>query len=236
MTDHYKEYIDKNDMTAYYVKSVEKTQQQIMLESLLKLKIHKKKIKNIADLACGAGTLSMHLKKIYKDARFMLMDYSKKAITLAMKINAGTDGFEYCVGNIDKVPYNDNSFDLVFCWQTLLIMEDPEKAVAEMLRICKPGGAVFISSLFNTECDVDLETKITDHTKLFGETCYRTWCTKTVEKWFKNRYELIDFKAFDKITYDGRGLGTHTTETKDNCFLQISGGMLMNWGFLIIYK
>jgi SAM-dependent methyltransferase len=41
----------------------------------------------------------------------------------------------------------DDSFDLVFCRSAVHHFPRPERAVAEMARVCRPGGRVVISDL-----------------------------------------------------------------------------------------
>ena len=44
--------------------------------------------------------------------------------------------------------YPDNSFDRVFAPSVLSVIPDPEEAVAEMLRVCKPDGYVCVVGHF----------------------------------------------------------------------------------------
>ena len=55
---------------------------------------------------------------------------------------SGLDSYEY--QNMEKLTYPDNSFDIVHCRNALDHTKDAPAAVKEMLRICKPGGKVFI--------------------------------------------------------------------------------------------
>lgn len=48
------------------------------------------------------------------------------------------------VGNILLSPFVDNSFDLVYNSSTIEHISDWETAFSEMVRICKPGGIIFI--------------------------------------------------------------------------------------------
>ena len=51
-------------------------------------------------------------------------------------------GAEY--QDMEKLTYPDASFDIVLCRNALDHTKDALAAVKEMLRICKPGGKVFI--------------------------------------------------------------------------------------------
>lgn len=46
--------------------------------------------------------------------------------------------------DMEKLSYQDNYFDIVCCINALDHTTDAYKAVEEMIRICKPGGYVFI--------------------------------------------------------------------------------------------
>ncbi|TLD96477.1 class I SAM-dependent methyltransferase, partial [Helicobacter jaachi] len=70
---------DKHLAKQYYAKSVQKTEQQKALESLLLDSINVGKLDanaplRIADLACGGGTLSFHLAHLFPNAHFYLLD------------------------------------------------------------------------------------------------------------------------------------------------------------------
>ena len=71
---------DKELAKAYFTKSINKTEQQKALESLLLEAINKGILdKNapykIVDLACGGGTLSYHLASFFPNATFVLLGY-----------------------------------------------------------------------------------------------------------------------------------------------------------------
>lgn len=122
--DGYLRLIEANQEHAkeYYLKSLNKTEQQKMLEELLLQNntLDFQASYKIADLACGGGTLSYHLAKIFPNAIFYLVDYNKKAIELAQEVNKENHKrFNYYVGDMRKLPLQKDSFDLVFCWQAL---------------------------------------------------------------------------------------------------------------------
>ena len=133
-------------------------------------------------------------------------------------------------------------FDYVFCWQTLSFLEEPQKALMELIRITKANGKIYLSSLFNLDHNVDLYTKVYDHTRESSKNgfamTYNTFSAYTIEKWIKNKVEkftihkfIIDIDIFPPPL----GIGTYTKKLENvNERLQISGGMLMNWGILEI--
>lgn len=48
-------------------------------------------------------------------------------------------------GSITALPYADASFDLVCAFDVVEHVEDDQKAVEELIRVCKPGGLVYVT-------------------------------------------------------------------------------------------
>jgi ubiquinone/menaquinone biosynthesis C-methylase UbiE len=126
---------------------------------------------------------------------------------------------------------------------TLSWLENAEKALDQLTRITKPGGRIYLSSLFNLEHDVDLFTKIVDHSSNqeneIIEANYYTYSGKTIAKWLNQKVRQIKFYPFNPsidFNYEGRGIGTYTVNTELGKKLQISAGLLMNWAVLEIEK
>ena len=235
--------IDKELTEEYFKKSLEKTEQQKMLESLLLKDEVFLSALNIADIACGGGTLSYHLAHINTKANFNCVDLLDEALEIAKKINEKfLNRFCFKKDNIYNLSIEDNFFDVTFCWQTLLALDDPKQALYELIRITKIGGKIYISSLFNLEHDVDIYAKVYDWTRKSTHEGlglnYNTISLYTIKKWIQNkvkRFRIIKFETSIPFEYSGRGLGTYTIKC-DSGYIQISGGMLMNWGILEIEK
>jgi len=231
---------NKEIVTEYYRKSLVKTEQQKFLEKLL----HEKnaQFSTIADLACGGGTLSFHLSTIFPEAQFHLTDLNIEALDLAREICKG-ERFHFSVDNLFELnTLKHNSFDAVFCWQTLLLFDKVEELIFSVLRLLKPGGKAYFMSLFNLDCNVDIFAKILDHTRDGKEKAeaisYNTISRFSIERILTNKVQDFEIYRFDPvadISYNGKGLGTNTV-LAGNKRLQISGGYLMNWGLLEITK
>lgn len=220
---------------AYYRKSLVKTEQQKELERLLAAS--GRDFSRIADIACGGGTLSYHLSQLYPQAAFCLGDFNSEALDLARELNAGPR-FSFSQENIYSLSFADDSFDLVCCWQTLSWLDDPAKALHELVRIARPGGTIMLSSLFNLDHDVDIYARFTDHTRTDGTFSYNTYSMKTVGEWLQGKAKSVKahpFRPEIDFHYDGRGIGTFTVQSEKGR-LQISAGYLMNWAILEIEK
>ncbi len=69
-------------------------------------------------------------KELFKNCEYKAMDYDPKS------------GAEV-IGDIHAIPLADGSVDSIICHCVLEHVKDPIRAVAELRRILKPGGAVF---------------------------------------------------------------------------------------------
>ncbi|MDO8463830.1 MAG: class I SAM-dependent methyltransferase [Gallionella sp.] len=241
--ENYKEAlkIDKEISQACYLSSLDnKTELQKTLEELLVMRGCMPT--TIADIACGGGGTSYYLSQIYPQAKFTLVDANEEAIVLA---RASTKHFDATcsVGNIYNLALETDGFDVVICWSTLSWLSEPEKALRELIRICKPGGRIFVSSLFNTHYDVDIYSTVKDNTRLSVaqgiSITYNTYSVSTVSKWVAGLVSDVQVHEFEipiDVKHEGRGLGTSTFKLENGKRLQISGGILMNWGILELKK
>ena len=88
----------------------------------------------LLDIACGTGEVSRHFRG--KVARIVGVD-----ITPAMAAQAEGILDSFVESPAERLPFADASFDLVVCRQGTQFMKDAE-AVAEMVRVLRPGGRV----------------------------------------------------------------------------------------------
>jgi len=100
----------------------------------------------IIDVGCGYGYLGYTFYKYFgKSGTYLGTDHSENLMREAAEMapNWATFGkVEFLQGDAYKLPYPDNSADIVMCQTLLMHLAEPEKAVAEMIRVCKPGGKV----------------------------------------------------------------------------------------------
>ncbi|MFZ5861221.1 MAG: class I SAM-dependent methyltransferase [Nitrospirota bacterium] len=53
---------------------------------------------------------------------------------------------DFRVGDAEKLPFNDRSFDAVISTCGVMFVRDPEAAAAELARVCKPGGRLGLTT------------------------------------------------------------------------------------------
>ena len=90
--------------------------------------------KKILDAGCGEG-FSLNKLMINKIGEELEgIEYSKEAIDLGKKLFPKANIKQ---GSIYEFPYKDNSFDLIVCTEVLEHLEDPQKALLEIIRVSK---------------------------------------------------------------------------------------------------
>jgi ubiquinone/menaquinone biosynthesis C-methylase UbiE/DNA-binding transcriptional ArsR family regulator len=101
----------------------------------------------IADLGAGEGAFSLLLAQRAKQV--IAVDTSARMVEVGRQQakRQGVKNVEYRLGDMEEVPIDDASVDLVFFSQSLHHSLHPERAVAEAWRILKPGGRIAILDL-----------------------------------------------------------------------------------------
>lgn len=95
----------------------------------------------ILDAGCGPGTYGIILAQ--QGNRVVGIDISVKAAETARdRANKSAEGFLPMVGDLEKLPFKDNSFGICFCGFTLHHFPDISSIVAEFARVTKPDGKV----------------------------------------------------------------------------------------------
>jgi ubiquinone/menaquinone biosynthesis C-methylase UbiE len=93
------------------------------------------------ELGCGTGFFTLNLKLAGVLEEGLVSDLSPGMVEVAQR-NAKSLGFEVegRVADAERLPYGDDSFDLVIGHAVLHHIPDVELAFREVLRVLKPGG------------------------------------------------------------------------------------------------
>lgn len=59
--------------------------------------------------------------------------------------NIRSNGVEAKLGDGQELPFEDDAFDYVLCFETLEHVESPAQLLAQLSRVCRPDGRVFVS-------------------------------------------------------------------------------------------
>lgn len=92
------------------------------------------KPESILDVGCGEGFSLVQLKQKGVGKKLEGVEYSKTAIALGKKVDPK---LIIKFGTVYDLPYKNNSFDLILCTEVLEHLDDPGKALSEILRVSK---------------------------------------------------------------------------------------------------
>jgi ubiquinone/menaquinone biosynthesis C-methylase UbiE len=136
----------------------------------------------VLDVGPGDGTL-FHL--VANEVRQCCgVDPSPNAVSRLTRLFQGVTNVEFKVGSAEEIPYADDSFDVVVINSVLQILPSKcavERAIAELVRVCSPGGSVFVGELpFRSELSrgvlVHMGRKLREFgARAFARTIYATY-------------------------------------------------------------
>jgi SAM-dependent methyltransferase len=95
--------------------------------------------RSVLDAGCGAGQALADAAALGAvvagvDATAPLLDVARQR----------TPAADLRVGDIEELPFDDASFDVVTAFNAIQYAVDPASAVAELARVCRPGGRIAI--------------------------------------------------------------------------------------------
>lgn len=110
------------------------------LFSLLSDYVDPKDFKNfkLLDVGCSAGDITAYFSKFA--GKTVGVDVDKNAIRLAKERYANRKNLTFIVASASKLPFDNESFDIVLCNQVYSYVADPEKLMNEIYRVMKKGG------------------------------------------------------------------------------------------------
>jgi SAM-dependent methyltransferase len=96
----------------------------------------------VLDAGCGPG---LYYDKMLKKQH---VHYVGMDLLAPMLVNhpARTDDGKLAVANIETLPFDDNSFDVVMANHMLYHVNDVHRAVQEMRRVLKPSGVLVVAT------------------------------------------------------------------------------------------
>jgi ubiquinone/menaquinone biosynthesis C-methylase UbiE len=102
----------------------------------------------VLELGCGTGKLWLKNKDIIDNSLdITLSDFSKSMLKIARdKLKEVNYKFKYEEINVENIPYEDNSFDVVIAEHMIYFAPDVEKALLEIRRVLKDGGVLYVSA------------------------------------------------------------------------------------------
>jgi SAM-dependent methyltransferase len=124
-TDNYKKHTSDNPVQKFLINNFFKT---------LAKEVKKTDANNILDAGAGEGFTLNYLRKRKIGRKHEGIDFLKVAVDIGKKIHPYIKLREE---SIYKLPYKNNSFDLVMSTEVLEHLENPEKGLKEIVRVSR---------------------------------------------------------------------------------------------------
>lgn len=99
---------------------------------------------HVLDIGCGVGATAIQIASRF-GCRVTALDIDERMVNCA-RSNVHSAGLTQRIalkqGDMQTLPYADNSFDVVTIEAVTMFTRDRAQAAGEALRVCKPGGLV----------------------------------------------------------------------------------------------
>ena len=150
-------------------------------------------------LECGCGTGRFWVAEaLPRTMSIVLTDLSPGMVDEAVA-RAGEQGFTSVTGracDVQSLPFDDASFDLVVANHMLYHVPDPDRAVAELARVLRPDGAALVATNGYGHMGA-INDAIAEVFGGHGEALYEVFGIDTGEARLRDRFASIVWHAFD---------------------------------------
>ena len=112
----------------------------------------------VLDAGCGGGANIKKLLNKCPDGFVKGIDYSEVSVEKSRKINAkdvAKGRCEVIQANVMKLPFEENSFDVVTAFETVYFWPDLLMSFQEVNRVLKSGGTFFVCNESSGETSKD---------------------------------------------------------------------------------
>jgi ubiquinone/menaquinone biosynthesis C-methylase UbiE len=105
-----------------------------------------RKDSRVLDVGSGPGVIAAAIAERCPHGQVVAID-QRAARARQAGLRLARHGGYAVIADAEELPFDDASFDLVNCRFLLEYLPAPERAVREMVRVCRPGGRVLLQDL-----------------------------------------------------------------------------------------
>ncbi|TFK20630.1 S-adenosyl-L-methionine-dependent methyltransferase [Coprinopsis marcescibilis] len=100
----------------------------------------------LLDIGTGPGSISASLANYIPRGNVVATDVSEEVLQQAKEhaSQVGCHNIRFQTADAYELPFADDRFDVIHVSQVLNHLQDPVKALKEMVRVCSPGGLVAV--------------------------------------------------------------------------------------------
>ena len=107
--------------------------------------LEKEPFTDLLDCGCGTAPMLTLLHDKYPDKHYTGIDLTPKMIEAAKAKNM--EGVELVVGDCEKLPFDDDSFDAVICCQSFHHYPNVQDFFDSVYRVLRPGGRLILRDM-----------------------------------------------------------------------------------------
>lgn len=148
----------------------------------------------VLECACGTGMITKGISPRCEEVT--ATDFSEGMLKQTQKNCAKLDNVKVEKADIMNLEFGDETFDKVVAGNVIHLLDEPYKALKELLRVCKKGGYVIIPTYINNKTEEKpgfivkcLEKLGADFKKEFNFDTYKQFFMKSGFK--EAEYKLI---------------------------------------------
>lgn len=115
---------------------------------------------DILDLGTGTAQIPIEFCRQSADGRILAVDAAIEMLELArynLELASVTTRVQLAHVDAKQLPYPDAMFDIVMSNSIVHHIPEPATAIAEAVRVLKPGGAIFFRDLMRPESDAEVQ-------------------------------------------------------------------------------
>ncbi len=94
----------------------------------------------ILDVGCGLGILAREIAALYPNCEIFGIEFSEAQLA---QVSQELPNISLQQGDAHHLPFDDNSFDMVYCRYLLEHVKGSIQVLREMRRVAKSGGEIF---------------------------------------------------------------------------------------------
>lgn len=153
---------------------------------------------NVLECACGTGMISVHIAT--KCRSLIATDFSQGMIAKSREKCKDIKNIRVEKANIMQLEYPNESFDKVVAANVIHLLDQPDIAISELIRVCKKGGKIIIPTYIITK-EHGIFTILIRLINHFTKTFLYQFNEQSYKNFFKKLgYSQIDFEVINGRT------------------------------------